>query len=375
MAARFRERGGSADPPKNGAESAHVELTPRLAWSSIPMRAIVCLAAAALAFNGCAAPTAPPRSASASASNATAPLFRFHVDFWANLNQVLLHESLVPRTGFEGPKSLKNRHVVSAETLAPSEAAQWREALAYYDGHFTTRNLFDRFIHVMPALLTVGPTQPPPATSDLDAEWRSRLLVATPVYRAHFWPAHERKNRAYVEGMQSQIAAHGAWFEERLVAVYGMPLPAEPIDVEVTPVVPPFGGFTQGEPPYLPPNAALITISSEDSSYAGDTGVEMMFHEVSHLIVGRVEKGLEASAKRQGRTAPPRLWHDVIFYTAGHLARERFGPAYVPYAERPSSKLFAEDDPTLLVLKREWQPYLDRRVTMDAAIDALAAAF
>src|SRR5262249_35197492 len=159
------------------------------------------------------------------------------------------------------------------------------------------------------------------------------------------------------------------WFAHRLVTVYGMPLPTEPIDVEITPAVPPYGGFTQGEPPYTAPHAALITLSSEDPSYAGDTGVEMLFHEVSHLIVGRVEEGLEASAKRQGPTIPRGLWHDVIFYTAGHIARERLGSAYVPYAERPSSRLFGENDPTLVVLKLAWQPYLDGRVSMDAAID------
>lgn len=153
-----------------------------------------------------------------------------------------------------------------------------------------------------------------------------------------------------------------------------MPLPSEPIDVEVAPVVPPFGGFTLGEPPYDPPNRALVTLSSEDPSYAHDTGVEMLFHEVSHLLVGRVQKALAASAERQGVPLQPRFWHDVIFYTAGHLTRERLGPGYVPYAERPSSQLFAADEPGLIVLNCCWQPYLDGRVTMDAAIDEMTAS-
>lgn len=178
-----------------------------------------------------------------------------------------------------------------------------------------------------------------------------------------------------VADIRPLVAAHGEWFAKRLVGVYAMPLPPEPIDVEITPVAPPFGGFTQGEPPYDPPNAPLITLSCEDASYAGDTGVEMLFHEVSHLIVGRVEKGLEASAKRQGRKLDPRFWHDVLFFTAGRLTRERLGPAYVPYAERPSSRHLVEDDPKRKVLESAWQPYLDGRVTMDAAIDAMVASF
>jgi hypothetical protein len=331
----------------------------------------------ALFAAACAAPSAPaPTAPKAPTAHEKAPLFRFHAGFWSNLNEVLLHESLVPRPGFEGPKSLKGRHVVSTDGLAPPEAAQWREALAYYETRFTTRNLFDHFIGVMPVLFAVGPSQTPPATTELDEEWRSRLLLAAPVYRTHFWPAHEQRDRAYIAGMQPLVAAHGAWFAKRLVAVYGTPLPKEPIDVDVAPVVPPFGGFTMGEPPYSPPNAALITLSSEDPSYAGEAGVEMLFHEVAHLLVGRVQEGIEASAKRQGRKHQPRFWHDVIFYTAGHVAQERLGPAYIPFAERPSSKLFGgDDDSRLVVLKRTWQPYLDGRVTMAAAIDAIAASF
>ena len=337
------------------------------------MRPLLYLIHAALALAGCARPSPPARAGRAPTE--AAPLFRFRVDFWANLNEVLLHESLLPRPGFEGPKSLKNRHVVHADILAPAEAASWRAALAYYDGHFSTRNLFDQFIGAMPSFVGVDASQTLVATAHLDEEWRRQLLLAAPVYRTHFWPAHEQRDRAYIEGMQPLVAAHGAWFAKRVVAVFGMPLPAEPIDVDVTPVVPPFGGFTSGEPPYTPPHAALITLSSEDPSYAGDGGVEMLFHEVSHLIVGRVENALAASAKRQGRELPPRLWHDVIFYTAGHLAQERLGPTYVPFAERASSQLFKENDPTLLVLKRAWQPYLDGRITLDAATDAIAASF
>jgi hypothetical protein len=271
---------------------------------------------------------------------------------------------------------LKGRHVAPAETLAPAEAAPWQEALGYYDKHFTTNNLFDHFIGSMPTLFATEASQTPTTTADIDEEWRNRLVQAAPIYRAHFWPGHEKEARAYITGMEPLARMHGAWFAKRLVAVYGMPLPTAPIDVDITPVVPPFGGFTLGEPPYTPKeHAALITLSSEDPSYAGEAGVEMLFHEVSHLLVGRVEEGLAASAKRQGRKLPPRLWHDVIFYTAGHLARERLGPAYVPFAERPSSVIFKEDDPSLVVLRRVWQPYLDGQVTFDAAIDALAASF
>jgi hypothetical protein len=344
----------------------------------LPLVKALAGAVAALLFvsiPGCASRPSPASSAPPTAAKEPAPLFQFHVDFWANLNQVLLHEALLPRPGWEGPKSLRGQHVAPADAVPAAEAGDWKKALAYYDGHFTSQNLLDRFTPSMPVLLGIGPSQTPPVTPEVDAEWRQSLVAAAPVYRAHFWPDHEARDRAYVEAMRAPIAAHGSWFAKRIVAAYQTPLPAGPIDVEITPVVPLFGGFTQGEPPYTPSHEALITLSSEDPAYAGDTGVEMLFHEASHLLVGRVQDGLDASAKRQGRKLDPRFWHDLIFYTAGHLAQERLGPSYVPFAERPSSRLFKADDPSLAILKREWQPYLDGRTTIDAAIDAMAAAF
>lgn len=340
---------------------------------SARVRPLVDVLTTVFVLAGCAPGASPARSPAAPQD--APPRFRFHVDFWANLNEVLLHEALLPRPRWEGPKSLKGEHVAPADAVPSVDAADWKKALAYYDGRFTTNNLIDQFTPSMPALLGIGPSQVPPTTSEIAEEWRSALVAAAPIYRALFWSKHEARDRVYIEAMRAPIDAHAAWFANRVVAVYGMPLPTEPIDVEITPVVPPFGGFTQGEPPYMPPHAALITLSSEDPSYAGDTGIEMLFHEVSHLLVGRVQQGLEASAKRQGRKLDPRFWHDLIFYTAGHLAQERLGPAYVPFAERPSSRLFAADDPSLLILKREWQPYLDGRITIDAAIDAMAASF
>ena len=42
------------------------------------------------------------------------------------------------------------------------------------------------------------------------------------------------------------------------------------------------------------------------------------------------------------------------------------------HRDRDRTKDFANE--CLIVLKRAWQPYLDGRVTMDAAIDAMAAS-
>ena len=102
----------------------------------------------------------------------------------------------------------------------------------------------------------------------------------------------------------------------------------------------------------------------------------MIFHEASHLLVDNVQTALEASAQRQARKLPHRLWHFLLFYTAGHLVRERLGPGYVPYAERPANHIFdGRFAGYLPILERAWQPYLDGQVALEPAIDALVASF
>jgi hypothetical protein len=141
----------------------------------------------------------------------------------------------------------------------------------------------------------------------------------------------------------------------------------------VTAVVPPFGAETIGEPPFTGPHAPLIRVSSEDPGYAGASGLEMIFHESSHLLVDRVQGMLDESAKRQGKTLPRGLWHHLLFFTAGRVAKERLGSAYVPYWERPEMQ--AKVRPNVLpALEKEWQPYIDGKAPLASSIDALVAA-
>lgn len=279
--------------------------------------------------------------------------------------------------GVDGPKSLAHRSVAPMTSLAPPDARPWRDALAYYDMRFTTRNTFTvEFMNAVREFTACGVKPSLPENLSLAPDWRGFLSLAAPVYRAHFWSEHERSNRAYVEAIRPLVAEHGAWFVKRLVGLYQTPWPKSPVVVEVAPAVPPFGASTIGEPPFTGSHTPLITVSSRDPGYRGESGLEMIFHEGSHLLVDRIQGMLDTSARRQGRSLPRGLWHFVLFYTAGHVAKERLGPSYVPYAERAENHIFDGDASTILpVLVKEWQPYVDGRTTLGAAVDSVVAAF
>jgi hypothetical protein len=327
----------------------------------------------ALGLAACAPHETPPHEGPR--ADYARELFRFHVDFWPNLNQTLLHESLLPKPGFEGPKSLAHTSVAPAADLANGEKSPWQDAIAYYFAHFSTHDVFEPTFEGGCRFLTVRGSEPSLPEGGVASEWRTALLGAAPVYRARFWPAHQRADSAYVEALRPQVAAHGDAIARRLESLYQTAWPAAPIFVEVTAAVPPFGASTSGEPPFTGPHTPLITVSSDDEGYTGDTGLEMIFHEASHLLVDKVQASLDASAKRQGRTLDGRFWHFLLFYTAGRVAKERLGAAYVPYAERPSNAIFTgRFAPYLAILERTWQPYLDGRAELEPAIDAVVAS-
>jgi hypothetical protein len=331
------------------------------------------------ALGGAAGP--PPHTTPARTTperGASSELFRFHVDVWANLHQTLYHEALLPRTGFAGPKSLARQSVAPTDALPDDERDAWRAAVRYYDAHFSTETTFSPEFESATRFVSASGSAPSLASGTLDDDWRRLLERAAPVYRRRFWPAHERAGHTFVDALKPTLAAHGAWLAHRLETLYGTPWPAQPIDVEITAAVPPFGASSMGDPPFDPPHAPLITMTSLDPGYGGDVTLEMIFHEASHLLVGRTEQAFDDAAKRAGRTLPRGLWHSVLFFTAGRVVRERLGPGYLPYAERPSNRLFAgERAPSaalLPIFERAWQPYLDGKTTFEAAIDQIVAS-
>jgi hypothetical protein len=334
---------------------------------------VACAPFVALVLLGCAGssdiPLAPSRAPARE-------LFRFHVDLWANLHQVLFHESLLPKPGFEGPKSLAHESVAPASALGPDEAAAWQQAVAYYGASFSARDTFTPVFEELTRTLAANGSEPALPMSGLPPDLRSPITKAAEIYRARFWPDHERADLAYVETLRPQIAAHGEWMARRLEAIYQTPWPTQPVLVEITVVVPPFGATTVGAPPFTGAHAPLITMSSMDPSYSEDqAGLEMIFHEASHLLIDEVERRLEESAQLRRRTLPEGLWHYLLFYTAGHLARERLGSTYVPYAERGPHAIFSgKRERYLGIFARAWQPYLDGHVALGPAIDAVVTS-
>jgi hypothetical protein len=298
-----------------------------------------------------AAPTSRPSGVEPQAKPA-APhaqrLFAFRSGFWLNLHQ-WLH-----RAATEG----------GSAPPAPVPTPAFAAAVDLYRTRFGARGPMALFFD--PELVALGRRSSELGSvpeieggAGIDDEIVAILRAAGREVRAD-WDEHDRLNRAWIAELEQRLDHHGEALGDELAAIYGTPWPAEPIIADVACFAGPFGAYTV-EP-------AHITISRCDPRYGGDAALEMIFHEASHLLVGPIEKELEAIGG-----APPELWHAIIFYSAGALTARRLGSAYVPFAAK--NGLWARGGMRGLepLLAEHWQPYLAGKVDRRSALEQLVA--
>jgi hypothetical protein len=193
------------------------------------------------------------------------------------------------------------------------------------------------------------------------------LRDAMPAYRACWWRDHDQRNRAWIEAVVPRLRRHEDSIKVRLAAIYQSRWKAPyPVDVVS------FGSFT-GANTVVDPDHVMI--SSRDSSYRGDAALEMLFHEVSHTMIGR-DDDLIAHALRdstvlpRGRTAPRDLAHVILFYTVGRVTQDRLRETGVSdYRPYMYGRLFDQVWPQYRApLERHWEAYMNGRITAAAAI-------
>lgn len=251
------------------------------------------------------------------------------------------------------------RRPAPSDAPPPPEGPEWTAAVEYYRARFGERGgmglIFDdELIALSRHLAALGSATELSGVDDALAEHLRAVAKRVD------WPTEDARNRAWMKSLEPLLREHGRALRAELTAVYGVPWPEQPIRVDVSCFGGPVGAYTVDEPPH-------IIISSCHPGYRGEAALEMIFHEASHVLIGPVEQKLEASAKRLERPLPENLWHAVLFYTAGTCVQRRF-PNYVPYATRNDLEMVRSVEPAL---RQSWQPYLDGKVSLDDAIDAL----
>ncbi len=200
----------------------------------------------------------------------------------------------------------------------------------------------------------------------------ARLDAALPAYRTCWWGRHDARNRAWIAEAVPLLIAHEDTLKGRLARAYRAEWRGR-IPVDVVGYVN-FGGANT----VVNPDNVMIT--AVDPAYGQLGGLEMLFHEASHTLLGprvggAIPEALEAASREVSGEPPPRnLWHVILFYTAGRvvqdLLEERGVTGYEPYVYREG--LFGRAWPEYQEpLEHHWEPYLEGRIGMEEAASRL----
>jgi len=333
------------------------------------------------------------------------PVFELHSGFWLNLHHTLYQEARQQRGAppvsdtTKAGKSAKPVLQTAPAAKTPLTAAEqraWDEAVSYYAANYADKDLlFSTELILLKNQLgdfetcdELSGTKKKTCDAGLPPKLTRILEAAAPVYRAHYWPADDRANRAWVKRVAPLVTEQGVGLSHRLADIYQTRWPTDKIRVDVTRFANSAGAYTTLDP-------LRVTISSTDPRNQDAAALEVLFHEASHGIAQPVEQAIVRECRQREKPIPRDLWHALIFYTTGEVIKPildaqadpatgtaqngadstatRDSSPYTPYAKREG--LYQRGwDSYLQLLTLYWQPYLDGKVTFDNAIAHIVSA-
>ena len=324
---------------------------------------------AALFFAGWMPSMVLPASAQTSgaqmsgATNATSatrstPIFKFETDeFWLNLHHFLYvlgraeaKEQDAAREAVAGAPADAEKGLAS---LTDDERQKWRAAVTAYAGGISKKDtVFDA---TLPALTTAlgkagdAETLSNQQADALDGGTRTTLESVAPIYRRVWWPAHHASNQAWRTATQSLVDRHGPTILDFLTKAYGQAWPANGYTVHLS-------RYSNWAGAYSTDGQLLVVATNPTAGTHGLDGLETVFHEGMHQWDDGMIATIKQLASANNVTAPPRLSHALIFFTAGEAVK-RAVPSHVPYADTNGLwRGFAQSKPAM---DEAWKPYLD----------------
>ena len=308
---------------------------------------------------------AAAQAAAEQPSQASERLFAFHNPIGLNLHHFLYWRA--------HPHSRQTGEVADwPADLSEAERGAVDRAVAYYEQAFEKQDLlFSDRLYEIKIELAKHDGSDAFAGLELDPEHAAVLEALVSVYRRRLWPSHQAANQRWIEAMEREVERHGEALKGRLAAAYQDDFPATPIRVDVVAEGHWAGAYTTVRPVH-------VVITSTRPANQGRSGLEIVFHETSHGILGPnggtpVDK-LASEFEKRGERPSRDLWHVLLFYTTGDVLkaywRDLGEAAYEPYAY--AHGLYrGRWAPMLPAMEQDWQPYLDGTITMDDAVQRI----
>jgi hypothetical protein len=287
--------------------------------------------------------------------------FVFQNNFWLNLHQFVRGEAY--------RRSVKATPGLDPATLNEADRATWIAAVdAYVD--FSKRDvLFDPELRALNNALVAMRDIAQLPEGVVSAPTTKTLNAVAPIYRARVWPARQRDNDAWNARAKALVEQHGAAMSAALARAYRITWPDEPVLVDAVGEIGPNSAITHDG---LPGFAAHTQASAASTRSTGDAPLELLFHEAAHVqaVGGRISAMINEEAARQKLEAPADLWHFVMMYTPGVVAKRELakaGRSYQTYGERYPGMM-----PSVrAAFERDWLPYVEGKTLFEPALHDL----
>jgi hypothetical protein len=303
---------------------------------------------------------------------AATPRFAFYSDFETNLNDALIAAGVAQKAG-EPELFRSGGEAECFGKLPETTRAGWDRAVAYYADSISPAAWSDRAQYLL-RLQLVGFDEELTDSADRAYVGRVRAIRAAAAagYTACRWPAQDEKNRRWIAEARSQLAVDEEKVASRLEQLYQQQWTGLPLLVDVVETVDWSGANTI----FRIRGGGHLLISN---AYQGSNELEIVFHEASHLLMGRtapVKQALDSAARAADFRLPGNLWHVVLFYTTGEVVRRVLAddgkPAYTPIVYELFAKNVWDEDRE--ALERAWLPYVEGKRPLPEAASALVEA-
>jgi hypothetical protein len=163
---------------------------------------------------------------------------------------------------------------------------------------------------------------------------------------------------------------HETAMKAALEAALHVTWPPEPILVDVLGETGPNSAITRSGPSGF---AAHTQASAGSRCNIGNAPLKLLFHEATHVpqVGGRIAALINAETVLQKLQPVPNLWHALLLFTPGEIAKRELGQTEnVDYVRYPYCKLQLTPVEQA-ALERDWQPYLDGNTSFENALHDL----
>jgi hypothetical protein len=303
----------------------------------------------------------------------TTHYFAFYSDLPTNLNDALVNAGVARR--FRKPELFRSGEEAACfEKLPASARAGWEDAVDYYAKSVSPKHFGDREQALIRYQLAGFDDE---ISGDAAREYLKTVAgvraAAEPAYKLCRWTAQDAKNRQWIQDLKKRLAAHEERIGSRLQQLYQTKW-APPIPVDVVQTVDWSGANTML---LREPGRGHVLVAIENEM---PQALEIVFHEASHVLVGRGAPVMDALGKAAAAahyTLPGDLWHVVLFFTTGEAVREVLTDAGEPGYKPVVYSIFERNKGWASyrsALESAWLPYVQGKESLASSAHHLIAA-